>query len=183
MSDLLEDRDGAPYPEPVQKVIRALEAPRLGLWEFEIEAARNDVANAIESVIDSLRESGRLLGDEQCCSDVCEGGACETCPGCCAGFCVNGHDFRGDPDTWLSMTDEQRQDWWRVAREHNQGLDAALARAEAAEEKRDRLAAQVEAVRALRDQWKRVGGFLPPSQMARLDRALDEADWTEGGQP
>lgn len=60
MPDLLEDPDGAPYPEPVQKVIRALEAPALGLEEFEIEAARNDVANAIESVIDSLRESGRF---------------------------------------------------------------------------------------------------------------------------
>lgn len=89
---------------------------------------------------DQLIESGRLLGDEQCCPDACDGGACESCSGCYAGWCVNGHDFLDGE--WERMSDEDRKVWWSVAREHNAGIDAALRRAESAE-------ARIEAVRAL----------------------------------
>lgn len=33
---------------------------------------------------------------EHCCNLGCDGGACESCPCCCAGWCLNGAD--GVPD-------------------------------------------------------------------------------------
>lgn len=88
------------------------------------------------------RDEARGLGSEQCCPDVCNSGACETCVSCSAGWCVNGHDFATDPDAWEGMSDEDRHVWWEVAREHNRGLDAALA-------ERDALAAKLAAVEGL----------------------------------
>lgn len=94
----------------------------------------------LRAEVERLEE--RALGDGQCCWDVCNGGACESCPGCCAGWCVNGHDF--SPGDWENVLDaESRERWWGVAREHNAGIDAALRRAESAEAERDALQRQV----------------------------------------
>lgn len=80
-----------------------------------------------------LADPSRMLGEDQCCPDTCEGGGCQACLGCAAGWCVNGHDFI--PGEWDGLlTDEDRECWWTVAREHNQGIDAALRRAEKAEQ-------------------------------------------------
>lgn len=62
----------------------------------------------------------RVLGDEQCCELGCNGGACETCPCCCAGWCVLGTDFHaGTPDSLEGMSAENRQIWLSVAAMHN----------------------------------------------------------------
>lgn len=54
----------------------------------------------------------RILGDEQCCELSCNGGACEGCPCCSAGWCVFGHDgLPEDPEDFTT--------WLRVAAEHN----------------------------------------------------------------
>lgn len=104
-----------------------------------------DERDNLAAEVERIEESGRLLGDEQCCVDVCNGGACEGCLGCQAGWCVNGHDFTAAE--WDAMSDEDRQRWWDVAREHNVGIEAAIARAEAAE-------AKVAAVEALAAHWE-----------------------------
>lgn len=53
-----------------------------------------------------------VLRDGQCCQLACVAGACESCPCCCAGWCVNGFD--GLPDG-----DEERSSWLEVAAKHN----------------------------------------------------------------
>lgn len=50
--------------------------------------------------------------DERCCDLGCEGGACEQCPGCGAGWCVSGSDG-------LPVDAEDRARWLTVAAEHN----------------------------------------------------------------
>ena len=64
-----------------------------------------------------LKEQGvRVLGDEQCCELACDGGACESCPCCQAGWCVFGHS--GEiPDPVNDS--ENYHIWLDVAREHN----------------------------------------------------------------
>jgi hypothetical protein len=63
-----------------------------------------------------LRERGvRVLGDEQCCELACNGGACESCPCCQAGWCVSGHDGTPDPGDDA----ENYRIWLEVASEHN----------------------------------------------------------------
>ncbi len=47
MLELLEDNDGAPYPEAVQKFVRAL---TLYLEPSVMESARLDLVDALESV-------------------------------------------------------------------------------------------------------------------------------------
>jgi hypothetical protein len=63
-----------------------------------------------------LRELGvRVLDDDQCCELGCSGGACESCPCCCAGWCVTGVDGLPDP-----VNDaENYAIWLEVAAEHN----------------------------------------------------------------
>jgi hypothetical protein len=60
------------------------------------------------------------LGEEQCCGLACDGGACETCPCCCAGWCVFGNG--GLPDE----PDDLRR-WLDEAAKHNPVVAAALA--------------------------------------------------------
>lgn len=64
----------------------------------------------------------RVLGDEQCCELACNGGACETCPCCSAGWCVSGADGQ-IPDT----KDPNFETWLEVAAEHNPVAAALLA--------------------------------------------------------
>lgn len=116
--------------------------------ELEAEVERQDCE--FDAEMDRLE--GRILGDEQCCQDACDGGACESCPGCCAGWCVNGHDFRGN-DEWDRMSDEDRSVWYDVAREGNAGLDAALTRADAAEVALAEVRETLAKVAALADEW------------------------------
>lgn len=60
-----------------------------------------------------LREQGvRVIGEDQCCELGCDGGACESCPCCCAGWCVNGRD--GLPDD-----PEDYRIWLEEAKDHN----------------------------------------------------------------
>lgn len=61
----------------------------------------------------------RMLGEQQCCFLACDGGACEACPCCSAGWCVQGTDF---PDPGIELgdhTDENWVQWLDVAKEHN----------------------------------------------------------------
>lgn len=49
---------------------------------------------------------------EQCCPLGCDGGACETCPCCSAGWCVSGRDgIPEDPADYAA--------WLEIAAEHN----------------------------------------------------------------
>ncbi|MDN5918990.1 MAG: hypothetical protein L0I76_28505 [Pseudonocardia sp.] len=66
----------------------------------------------LETDATELHSSGRLLGPEQCCEDGCNGGGCETCPCCCAGWCVHGHGAIPDRE-------EDWADWLAVARVHS----------------------------------------------------------------
>lgn len=55
-----------------------------------------------EIVREAIREA------EWCCEVGCGSGACETCPCCCAGYCVSGRDGipNDDPDAlgfWLEI--------------------------------------------------------------------------------
>jgi hypothetical protein len=74
-----------------------------------------------------LRQIGQALGPEQCCAEGCNGGACESCRCCSAGWCVTGADgLPEDADDLAS--------WLEVAREHNPLAEAfATARARVAE--------------------------------------------------
>lgn len=79
-------------------------------------------------------------GPEQCCDEACNGGACETCRCCCAGWCVLGTD--GLPEYPADLAR-----WIEVAREHNPIVEAwAASRAEV-----ERLRAQRDAVLGLAD--------------------------------
>lgn len=71
----------------------------LGEAERELAALRGDVADL---------EARRVLGPEQCCELACDGGGCEICPCCCAGWCVFGHggmdiDNAEDRASWLAV--------------------------------------------------------------------------------
>lgn len=65
-----------------------------------------------------LREAGvRVLGDEQCCELGCDGGACESCPCCCAGWCVFGHS--GEIPPYDLTPDSDYRIWIYEAADHN----------------------------------------------------------------
>lgn len=64
-----------------------------------------------------LRERGvRVLDSDQCCELACSGGACESCPCCCAGWCVWGHC--GEIPNPETDSDNYRI-WLETAAEHN----------------------------------------------------------------
>jgi len=56
-------------------------------------------------------ENLRTLGPEQCCEHACNGGGCESCRCCAAGWCVTGTD--GLPEG------ADLAQWIEVAAEHN----------------------------------------------------------------
>jgi hypothetical protein len=90
-------------------------------------AARPDDLAAAVAVVKQdhygAREMGlRVLGDEQCCELACNGGGCESCPCCWAGYCVSGSDGQ-IPDT----TDPNFATWLEVAAEYNPVAKALLA--------------------------------------------------------
>jgi hypothetical protein len=75
---------------------------------------------------EEMSEAGRLLLDEQCCEFGCNGGACESCVCCSAGWCVSGHDFLNGGD-WPEG--EDLENWLAVAAEKSPvaaALKAAL---------------------------------------------------------
>lgn len=49
---------------------------------------------------------------DRCCSLGCDSGACETCPCCCAGWCVMGTDG-------LPADAEDQAQWFEIAVEYN----------------------------------------------------------------
>lgn len=126
------------------------------------EHAYDEVSTILENALE------RQLGSEQCCQDCCDGGACETCPGCAAGWCPNGHDFTDE--VWASLSDEDREQWWSVARDHNVGIAAALTRAETAEAEVARLRAELKRIRTDPPYLR-----LNEKQRATLDRMEAEA--------
>jgi hypothetical protein len=81
---------------------------------------------------------------ERCCNEACNGGACETCRCCCAGWCVMGTD--GVPERPDDLTG-----WMEVAAEHNPIVAAWQADRAELEQAR----AQVAAVRELADDLER----------------------------
>jgi hypothetical protein len=111
MADVLIERWGITTVGAVYTADAALTAA-LPLIEARIRAAQAEVLDVYE-----LRERGlRVLGDEQCCELACNGGACETCPCCCAGWCVAGHSGEiPNPESDA----ENYEIWLSEAREHN----------------------------------------------------------------
>lgn len=122
-----------------------------------VAAVRADLAGDVYE----LRELGvHVLGEEQCCELACNGGACESCPCCCAGWCVWGHSGT-IPDRDLTPHSHYRI-WLDTAAEHNPvakllaqiegtaGLEfdepvpVAAVRAEERQASRARIAAQIE---------------------------------------
>lgn len=62
----------------------------------------------------------RIDDPEFCCSWGCGGGACETCPCCCAGWCIGGRDgIPGTPECEPDADPEQVAYFWEMAGEHN----------------------------------------------------------------
>lgn len=55
---------------------------------------------------------------EWCCEVGCGSGACETCPCCCAGYCVSGRDGLPNDDP------EAVGLWLEIAAEHNPAIAA-----------------------------------------------------------
>ena len=58
--------------------------------------------------VDGPDQGENSLGEEQCCYLACDGGACELCPCCCAGWCVFGQDGQPEPGSedearWLEI--------------------------------------------------------------------------------
>lgn len=116
--------------DPVQSVAEVLHADQcpddecdggdMGEWERKAEIA---VAAVQAAGVQEVFPDATVLGEGQCCPDVCNGGACETCPSCCAGWCINGHDFT--EGVWESMTKEDRRIWLDVASEHSPAIAAA----------------------------------------------------------
>jgi hypothetical protein len=73
---------------------------------------------------------------DYCCQVGCGGGGCESCPCCCAGYCVSGLDGVPMPGTDLNPDDDEAhsaevyRNWLEIAAEHNpvmSGLREALA--------------------------------------------------------
>lgn len=62
MSDLLEDPDGAPYPEEVQELVRVLEVEFLG--EVELAEAKRMLVEALESVAADVWDAAFETGGE-----------------------------------------------------------------------------------------------------------------------
>lgn len=56
-----------------------------------------------------------------CCQYGCNGGACEQCPCCCAGWCISGTD--GEPEG-ANQWGEPHVDLWRELR-REYGLEVA----------------------------------------------------------
>lgn len=74
------------------------------------------MTGTLRDALEALREDWSLeeivkeaiRGAEWCCEVGCGSGACESCPCCCAGFCVSGRDGlpNDDPEAvgfWLEM--------------------------------------------------------------------------------
>lgn len=137
--ELIEDFDGAPLPPELQvgtPIDEAVFTTLLKKLRWEPQERIREIANfqliALAPVLwpwlpsnderdltgldrYQLREAGYpVLGDEQCCELGCDGGACESCPCCCAGWCVNGRGEIPRPDDT-----ENYRIWLDVAREHN----------------------------------------------------------------
>lgn len=93
-------------------------------WAEVPESNQATMRDAVRDLLGSLRwlrgAAGlRMLGEQQCCLLACDGGACEACPCCSAGWCVQGTDF---PDPGIELgdhTDENWLQWLEVAKEHN----------------------------------------------------------------
>jgi hypothetical protein len=118
----------------------------------------------MEDAVDALRKHPgsrgvRLLGIEQCCENACNGGACESCRCCSAGWCVTGAD--GLPDT-----PEDLARWVEAARVHNP-IAAALAEALA----RPTAASVVERIRT---DLRGLQGVTPAARRA-IAQVLDRA--------
>lgn len=79
----------------------------------------------LRAALETLREDWSLeeivkeaiRGAEWCCEIGCGSGACESCPCCCAGFCVSGRDG-------LSEDPEEVGRWLEIAAEHNPAIAA-----------------------------------------------------------
>ena len=92
-------------------------AARTDVPALAAEVRRLSAALADATDVYTLRERGlRVLGDEQCCELACDGGACESCPCCCAGWCVAGHNAE-IPDPVNDA--ENYAIWLEIAAEHN----------------------------------------------------------------
>ena len=90
-----------------------------------------------------IREGSRVLGPEQCCEQGCNGGACESCTCCAAGWCVTGRDG-------LPEDAEDFAIWLKYASEHNataKALADALKRAQRGEDAAQHYADKLRRVR------------------------------------
>lgn len=91
-------------------------------WDEASDADRRQALAAVLRDRDRLVDEVRALraelddqarrGPEQCCDLACNGGACESCPCCTAGWCVTGAD--GVP-----LEHDDLSAWLAVAAEHN----------------------------------------------------------------
>jgi len=89
-------------------------APQLGVTEDLREALEQLRENwSLEEIVrEAIREA------EWCCEVGCGSGACETCPCCCAGYCVSGRDGLPNDDP------EEVGRWLEIAAEHNPAIAA-----------------------------------------------------------
>lgn len=94
---------------------------RLGpiIADAEVAPAGDRGRGRLVTVSPPPTDTDQLTDDrEHACHVGCRGGACETCPCCCAGWCVFGLDgLPEDADDFA--------DWLEIAAEHNP-LAAAL---------------------------------------------------------
>jgi hypothetical protein len=110
-------------------------------------------------------------GAEQCCDEACNGGACETCRCCAAGWCVTGYDgipeHADDLDGWMGVAAEHNPvvAAWKRDRDERDTLRALL---------RDVVAHWDDKARTLpavtEDTWRSEGDRLGRAARALKDR-------------
>lgn len=118
-----------------QDAIQAVAQKQLARYESEYSAthltwhdfeapAREDLEAGWDHIQEALWKANRLLLDEQCCQFGCNGGACESCTCCGAGYCISGVDgvpTPGSPDNpdYGAHGQEVFDNWLEVAAEKN----------------------------------------------------------------
>ena len=162
----------APSPRPTREQVDEVLAHAVLRGDAMLDFLTAEVRALCDERDDLRDEVDRLRTGERCCPDACNGGGCETCPCCSAGWCVRGRD--GVPDHaddlpgWIDVAAEHNPivAAWRADRAE---LDAARVASQQIGEWRTAELAEVERLRAVDAAARKyVAGGLHDEFMAAL---------------
>lgn len=88
------------------------------------------VTNLVELVLEMGADLAEAMDNPRLhCPVGCEGGACETCPCCAAGYCVYGLDGIPGQGALADLEQDEITTWWQIAAKSNPVILATVNRA------------------------------------------------------